>query len=132
MSWIKLPNTKARYFSGGFDYIATAAGSTYHPPASASEHIINADLLAVDFSGGNLPTDFSNMVTLGMNSKVTNMSSNKLGLTFGLTTGLYRGSVTDPYTGKGSAFTGVVFQKADFGYGYLLGTNRSSRVDIAP
>jgi hypothetical protein len=132
LSWIKLPLSTARYFSAGFDYVAVAAASAYHAPASPAEHIVGADEASVDFSGGNLPADFSNLISLGLSSRVTNLSSNKLALSFGLANGLYRGTVTDPATGKSRAFRGAVFQKTDTGYGFLLGTNLSSGVVIAP
>jgi len=132
LSWIKQANSAARYFPGGFDYLAGAAGSAYHAPTNATNHIVQADTAAVDFSGGNLPADFSNMINLGLNSKVTNLSSNKLSLSFGLSTGLYRGAVIDPATGKSSTYSGAVFQKLNNGYGFLLGTNLSSSVDVAP
>jgi hypothetical protein len=69
---------------------------------------------------------------LGLSSKVTNLSSNRLSLTFSLAAGTFLGSVNDPTTGRALAFSGVVFQKDNAGYGFLLGTNQSSHVLIVP
>jgi hypothetical protein len=131
LSWIKLANSKARYFASGFDYLTPAAGSAFQAPSSTNK-IVHGSIVAVDFSGGDLPATFSNLINLGPGSKVTNLSSNKLSLSFTLSTGLYHGSVTDPSTGHASTFSGAVFQKVNMGYGFLLGKNRSSGVEIAP
>jgi hypothetical protein len=46
--------------------------------------------------------------------------------------GLFRGKVVDPSTGKAGSFSGVVLQKLNAGYGFLLGTNLCSEVVLAP
>lgn len=130
LSWIKSANSKSRYFSNGFDYVSIAAGSAFHPPGT--NDILTAGDASVDFSGGNLAADFSNIVNIGPKNKVTNMSNNKLSLAFGLANGIYHGLVTDPNTGKTMPYSGVVFQKQNAGYGFLLGTSLSSRVDLSP
>ena len=98
----------------------------------AGTNILSLASAQVEFSGGNLGAGFTNWVNLGVNSKVTNTSSNKLTLSFSLTTGTFAGSVTDPATGKASPFSGAILQKMNAGYGFILGTNQSSQVVFAP
>jgi hypothetical protein len=43
-------------------------------------------------------------------------------------TGLFNGTVMDPSSGKTLNFKGIVLQKRNAGFGFLLGTNLSSRV----
>jgi hypothetical protein len=85
---------------------------------------------SVMFTGGNLASPFANAIVLGANSKVTNLGANKLSLSIATANGLFKGSVTDPSTGKSSAFSGALLQKQNAGSGFLLGTNRSSRVTL--
>lgn len=132
ISWIKLPVATAKYYPGGFTTEAMASGSTYVKPVSTSELIINVPNAVVDFSGGNLSPDFSNSISLGLSSKVTNLSSNKLTMAFTTGTGLYKGSVVDPATGATLPFAGAVFQKVDLGYGSLMGASQSSSVVVSP
>jgi len=132
MSWIKLPVATARYYPGGFTTEVMASGSTYVKPASTDNLILNLPNAVVDFSGGNLNSDFSNDIALGLSSKVTNVSSNKLSMVFTTGTGLYKGTVVDPATGTTSPFAGAVFQKVDMGYGSLMGASQSSSVVVGP
>lgn len=61
-----------------------------------------------------------------------NLSSNQFTLSFSLSTDAFKGSATDPATGKALPFSSVVFQKQNAAYGCLLGTNQSSRVSLTP
>jgi hypothetical protein len=132
MSWIKLPVATARYYPGGFTTEVMASGSTFVKPVLPTDLIINLPNAAVDFSGGNLNPDFSNDISLGASSKVTNLSANKLTMAFSTSTGLYKGTVVDPTSGATLPFAGAVFQKTQLGYGSLMGVNQSSSVVVAP
>lgn len=76
----------------------------------------------MSFSGGNLLEDFANDITLGRNSRVLNLSSNRLNLDFTLSRGTYSGTVVDPETGRSRMFRGAVLQKPNQGFGFLAGT----------
>jgi hypothetical protein len=132
MSWIKLPVMTSRYYPGGFTNVVMASGSTYVKPVLTTNLIINLPNAMVDFSGGNLSSDFANNIALGASSKVTNLSSNKLTMTFSTGTGLYKGTVVNPTTGATLPFAGAVFQKIEMGYGSLMGANQSSSVVVGP
>jgi hypothetical protein len=95
-------------------------------------HVLNLTTASVAFCGGNLAPNFTNSVSLGLSSRVTNLSSNRLTLSFSTATGTFRGQATDPATGRSAAFSGAVFQKLNAGYGFLLGTDQSSQVVLAP
>jgi len=60
------------------------------------------------------------------------LSPNALSLAFSPPTGAFNGSVVEPSTGKSLSFSGAVLQKISSGYGFLLGTNQSSRVSLLP
>jgi len=129
LSWIKLPNAKARYYPNGFTNDCQAVGSAYVPPVHSN--ILDLTSARLEFSGGNLGSCFTNCLTLGLNSKVSS-SSNHLTMSFTLANGAYHGNVTDPACGKSWPFSGVVLQKMNAGYGLLLGTDQSSAVTFVP
>jgi hypothetical protein len=62
---------------------------------------------------------------------VTNLATNKLTLSISKATGLFRGSVKAPGATRSTPFKGVLFQKADFGAGFFLGTDQSGRVEFS-
>jgi hypothetical protein len=101
-------------------------------PATSTNSILQDTNATVFFSGGNLTEDFANAITLGLSSRVTNLSSNHLTLNFILPRGTYSGAVVDPATGRSKTFQGAVLQKPNKGYGFLTGTNQTSRVRILP
>jgi hypothetical protein len=100
------------------------------PPALGT--ILSLTNATLTISGGNLALDFTNSLALAPGSRVTNLSSNRFTLSFSLSTGLISGSATDPSSGKALSFKGVVLEKQNAGFGFLLGTNLSSRVVLAP
>jgi len=130
LSWIKLTNSAAKFYRAGFTNEHDAVGSAYVPPTT--NRVINMTNGTVEFRLGNLLESITNNVLLTTNNKITNLSSNKLTLTFTLTSGLFKGSVTDTNTGKAIPFTGALLQKLDSGYGHFLGTNQSGQVHFAP
>jgi len=98
-------------------------------PATSAESVIELMETEVEFSGGNLGTDFSNAISLAGN-KVTNLGTNKLSLSINASSGLFSGSVVDPSSGKSLKFGGAILQKQNIGSGFLLGTSRSSHVAL--
>jgi len=129
--WTKPPNLLERFYQLGFNTECQAIGSIYRTPVGPlTNFVLNLTQAGVSFSGGNLPADFSNSILFGPYSRVSNLSGNPLTLTFSTTLGTYSGSVTDPATLKPFAFKGAVLQKQNAGYGFLTGTNKTSRVVI--
>jgi hypothetical protein len=132
MCWIKPVNSLARYYPAGFTNQCDIIGSVYGPPISATNHILDLTNATVTFSGGNLPGDITNLVVLGLSSHVTNLSSNRLTLSFSLPNGTFSGAVVEPQTGRSFPLKGAVLQKLNTGGGFLTGTNQTSRVTVTP
>lgn len=128
LGWIKPALPKTRLYPGGFIAEAATLGSPYVRPATSTNRVLNLTQTEVIFSGGNLPTAFTNAVTLSERNKVGNLGSNKLSLSISTFTGRFRGSVINPATTKSTSFQGVVLQNQNRGAGFLAGTNRSARV----
>ena len=131
LNWIKLPSGASKYYRGGFDFDSDAIGSTYTIPGVGT-NILNLTTAQLTFDGGNLGSGFVNSVSFGTNSHLTNLSSNGLSVAFSPGKGTFLGKVVKPTGGKPVSFSGVVLQKANAGYGFLLGTNQSSQVLLAP
>jgi hypothetical protein len=132
LSWIKLPNMVARSYPAGFSSLSEALGSAYIRPVAPTDHVLNLDLATISFLDGNLSSDFSNSLALGLGSRVMNLSDNRLAMSFSAVSGSFRGTVTDPATGKALPFSGAVFQKLNTGHGLLLGPTQTSRVRLGP
>jgi hypothetical protein len=89
----------------------------------------------VSFEGGNLTEELENMVTLGANNKVTNLTTDQpLTLKIAVPTGLYSGNVKadDGGVKKTLTFKGVILQRQNLGGGFFLGTDKSGSVHLEP
>ncbi len=128
--WIKQANPAAVQYPAGFISDTKAVGSWYVASTGANK-AVNLSSASVSFTGGNLPVDFSNTVSVNAGSSVVNLSPNALTLTISLTLGSFTGQVAEPGTGVVHPFSGVVLQKQNAGFGFLLGSSRSSRVTLA-
>jgi hypothetical protein len=130
VNWIKQANPLSLRYPAGFTYQSPALGSAYAPPVGVN--ILGLTTASVSFNGGNVGAGFMNFLTLGLASKVTNNSSNALSMTFTLTSGAFKGTVTNPADNRSLSFSGVVLPKMNAGYGYALGTNQTSAVTFGP
>jgi hypothetical protein len=128
LSWIKPTTRGAHYYAAGFTNQYDVVGSSYIAPAGGADKALSLTTATISFARGNLPANFSNSLACTSAGRLSNVSTNKLSLSFTLATGAFRGTVTDPCTGKCLPFNGAVFQKADTGYGFLLGSDQSSQV----
>ena len=124
VAWVKPPSS-AKYYPAGFAYETTAAGSIYNPPQVGLPALSLADAELV-LSGGSPLENISKPLALTQNQ--VSILSDKLRLTLTPSTGLFRGSVTDPLGAKPLQFAGVVLQKQALGAGYFLGAAQSGRV----
>jgi hypothetical protein len=128
--WIK-PAMTAKYYSAGFTFGTTAFGSGYTNTAPGT-NILNMPDGTLVLSGGNLAQNITNLVSLLASNKITNSSPNKLTLTFTPTTGLFKGTVVDPATGKPISFSGAALQKQNVACGFSSGTNQTARALLSP
>jgi hypothetical protein len=131
VNWIKPADSRSRFYAPGFTEQILAVGSAYHRPPGTSS-VIDLASGTVAFSGGNLAGPFTNKITIGKSSRVTNQSPNRLNLSFAPATGRFAGNVTAPGGGKPMPFKGVAFQRLNSGFGFMLGTNQTSRVIVGP
>ena len=125
VSWIKLPQSSAKFYPAGF---------TNQTGVIASKYVFTNKVPVLSFStgqvwlaNGNLAASFTNQVLLSTNNKVTVIGTNKLSLTLLTGSGLFTGSATPP-AGKPISIGGVVLEKQNFGAGFFLGTNQSGRI----
>jgi hypothetical protein len=125
VTWIKLPQAST-FYPGGFTNELELIGSAYQ--FSNGIPVLNITTGQVSFANGNLPQGFTNMVALSAASKVTNLSTNPLTLTITTTSGLIKGTVTDPTSGKVITLNGVLLQKLNEGHGFFPGTNQTGRL----
>src|SRR5436309_406887 len=91
----------------------TTASATATPPSTP---VLNLAPGTISFEGGNLPTDFSDDISIAPNNKVTATSTDHLSLIFAPATGAFRGSVRPPGLNRSWPFAGVVFQKQNSGF----------------
>jgi hypothetical protein len=134
LSWIKQPNASPKIYRGGFLYECEAIGSLFTAPAVGS-NILPMTSGQMTFDGGNLGAGFVNSIGFGTNSHLINYSSNSLTATFSTAKGTILGKVKAPNSSakaKPTTFNGVVLQKANAAYGFLLGTNQCSEVVLTP
>ena len=127
--WTKPGVENSRYYPNGFTLTTSVSGSRYIQPAKGA-NVLNLTDGYVALEGGDLAQNMSDQITLGANNRATDLSGNKLTLTFTTSTGLFTGRVTDPATGKPVSFNGVVLQRSNVGYGYFLGKDQSGQVLI--
>lgn len=128
--WIKQANPAAAQYPAGFISDTKVVGSLYVPPTGANKSV-NLSSAFVNFTAGNLASDFSNSVSVNAGSQVVNLSPNALTLTISSTLGSFTGQVAEPGSGVMHSFGGVVLQKQNAGFGFMLGSTRSSLVTLA-
>jgi plastocyanin len=131
VAWIKPAVPMSKFYPGGFTLERTAWGSAYHPPA-IGHNVLGFIAGTVAFNGGGLPHNFANHISIGANNRVSNLSSNKLTLTFKPTNGSFSGRVTDPGSGKPLTFGGVSLLNGTIARGYFPGTAATGPVAVSP
>ncbi len=129
--WIKPGIATAKFYPAGFNFATSALGFRYHRPATGST-LFNFTNGTLVLDGGDLPQPITNRIAIGANNRVTNLSSNRLTLTFKTSTGLFTGRVVNPATTKSLSFNGVALPDAELGLGYFLGTSQSGEALLGP
>jgi hypothetical protein len=126
LSWIRPARPAATLYRAGFTNEITANGSRYTAPTNGNTRVIALTNGVVWLDGGNLSAPFTNQVTLTSSNRV--ISTNKMSLNIIAADGTFSGSAKVPGTARTNSFKGALFQDANAGYGYFLGTNQSGRV----
>jgi hypothetical protein len=125
--WTK-PSGAAPY-AGGLTNAVTILGSNYKAPPLAFRSFGDSQVV---FNGGGLDSALTNTVTWGLNNKVVNHGPSKLSLSVTPATGLFKGTVVDPVSGKSVPFQGVLYEKGNVGLGFFPGGEQSGAVSFAP
>ena len=128
--WLKQAGASATSYPAGFTVGTKAVGSVYTAP-EATGKAVNLAGAVVTFSGGNLSSTFNNVVSVNAGSQVVNLSPNALTFNLNPALGSFTGQVTESGSGQAHAFSGVVLQKQNAGYGTMTGTSLGSRVVLA-
>jgi Fibronectin type III domain len=125
LCWIKGPNAAARFYPGGFVDQCEVLGAAYRKAPA-----FNFTEGSAAFSGGNLGDGFADSVVVGSKSLRNSPGSSRLTMKVSTSKGTFTGKAADPSTGRSWPFKGVILQKANAGFGYLVGTNETSQVLI--
>ena len=129
LSWIKLPDLRARYYPGGFATGLEAVGSRFTPPGT--NWILSfGSGSQIEFAGGDPVHALS--VPIGPGPRPNQFSGDNLTLEFDPASGLFSGKVLDPGSGRWLLYQGAVLQKRNAGFGVLFGTNLTGRVLLPP
>lgn len=131
LTWIKPNLAQSRYYPAGFTVTSSAAGARYTRPSAGVPALPLAEGEA-SFDGGNLAEVLTNLFALGANNRVTDLSGQRFRLSFNTSSGLFRGSVLNPATGKSLSFSGAIQQKQGSGSGFFLGRDQSGLVNLGP
>jgi hypothetical protein len=129
VDWFKPSQPGGKLYPAGFTSVTEAAGSSY---------VFTSGVPVLSFgdgqfwlANGNLANSFTNTIVIDPASKVTSADAT-LKLTITTSTGLFKGTVTDPVSSKTITFNGVVLQNQNYGGGFFTGTNQTGRVFLGP
>ena len=133
LNWVKPVLHAAQYYPGGFAVDTSIIGSRYVEPGSGS-NILALTNAVISFTGGDLAGAITNQIRIGRKNTVTNLSSNRLALSFTATDGVFQGTVVQPGAPKSKAipFSGVVLQDRDTGWGFFLNSGLSGQANLEP
>jgi hypothetical protein len=131
--WLKSGGAAGKYYPAGFTNQLEVSGIPYRPPPPGTRLLDLSDGAgSLILTGGGLGSPASSSLKLELNNKVTDLSGHKLSLTLTPTSGLFRGSVLNPDTGKPITFQGALFPDWNVGLGYFLTPNQCGQVYLAP
>ena len=131
--WFKQPQATAKLYPGGFTNSAEVIGSAYQYTNGLP--VLGFTEGQLSLTNGDLAQSITNQIALGPEAQATEQSADKQSagkLTFKTSSGLFKGSVLNPETGKPIAVNGVVLQNQNFGAGCFLGTTETGSVLLSP
>ncbi len=128
VSWIK-PTLPSKYYAGGFTNESAAVGAGYVQP-TPEELKSGARRIDVACLGGNLAGAVTNELMVLPNGRPLS-SAGPVKFGFSPLTGLFKGTVQDPASGKVRTFSGVLLQKWGSGAGAVFGLDEVGLVEVA-
>ena len=130
--WFRPPLLSAQFYPAGVSNQVPAFGSRYTPPSSTTGRVVAMTNGFVIFESGDLPAPVTNHITLTVNNRIINLSSNKLTLNLTPSSGLFSGSVQFPGTTRSNSFKGALVQDRPAGFGSFLETNQAGLLLLGP
>ncbi|MGD0812366.1 MAG: LamG-like jellyroll fold domain-containing protein [Verrucomicrobiota bacterium] len=130
--WFKLPEAAAKLYPGGFTNSSDAMGSAYQYTNGLP--LLGFSQGQLVLTNGDLSTGLVDPIGLGPEMEATSQSAANqpaATLDFKTSSGLFKGSVMNPATGKPIAVNGVVLQNQNLGAGCFLGVNESGSVILS-
>jgi uncharacterized repeat protein (TIGR02543 family) len=134
-AWFKLPMSSAKLYPGGFTNNATVMGSSYQ--FTNGEPLLGSSEGDLILTNGDLSAGVTNSIVIGSQVNLTTGGSsggtaNNAKVTFVDSTGMFRGTVLNPDTGKEMPYSGVVLQNQGLGAGLFVGPNETGSAVISP
>ncbi len=135
--WVKPSRPKDPVAPNAFDTTVPVSGSLYHAPSPKTTVIPvpdQQDNSQLIFGDGNLTSQVVQPATLNTANRVSVVQPilSDLEVAINPTTGTFSGSFTHPVSRAVSRLDGVIFRKANAGYGYFLGTSASGYTNFMP
>jgi hypothetical protein len=131
VSWIKLPQANTKFYPAGFDFTndPVATGSLYtFTKGTPVLTLTNGGTVVLQ--NGDLSQPITNSFSLDSNNKIT--SPDKMNLSIVTSSGLFRGTVVNPATGKPVSVNGAILQNQNAGFGSFPGTTHTGSVQMNP
>ncbi len=129
-AWVKWPAAGGALYPYGFSLTNLAEGSAF--AFTNGTPLLNFSQGQVMLEGGGIKSAFTNLIILGVNNTIRNLSPNSLSLTISSKSGVFHGTAKDPASHRSIPFAGALLQKQNAGYGLFLGTSESGRVSMGP
>jgi hypothetical protein len=137
--WFKPGGMRTAYYAGGMTNEVAASGSLYTVPM-AGQLVLGmtpGEAAQLTLSGGGLTNWLAIPLSVGLGNRVTVPVGSRVSMSFTPSTGLFKGSVPNPATGKLMNFQGVLLKKYliennQAGVGFFLGTDQSGQVLLNP
>jgi Trypsin-like peptidase domain len=127
LSWIKPAMSNAKAYPGGFVLDTTVTGSTF----TKSTPVLSLSGATLTLATADSSINISDTITLNPNNRITNLSSNRVSMSFSGATGTFTGSVQNPGSST-LVINGVVLQDQGTAVGYFLYQGQSGQVTVGP
>jgi hypothetical protein len=126
--WTRPPLSSSSLYPTGVVRSVEIESSRFARPTGSSDPLLDFTYGLIDFSGGDLGSAFEKTFIVDWKGRVTNPADKSLALSINSSKGLFGGTVVVPGDERRVRFKGALLQSQNAGYGFLLGTNRSSSV----
>jgi hypothetical protein len=130
VDWFKPAQPRAKLYRSGFVMQTPATGSAYQ--FSRGMSVLDLSEGELRLEGGNLSEPLVIPVQLDARNTITDPNDRRTRVSITTSTGLLKGRVANPETGRPVAVNGVVLQKRGIAAGYFPGVDQSGWVYVGP